>query len=108
MWLRQCFLTEVFDLIDPERRFTQGIAVENFVFGVHDSALNLMFLLIKKAIIRSRTYKQSNSASSLYRNILRRIISDKAVLSDKNFQQKWQNFTHLIHQSELYLNSFIL
>ena len=102
------FLTEVFDLLDPEKRFTQGIAVENFAFGVHDSALNLMVLLIKKAIIRSRTHKQNNSDSSLYSNILRRFISDKAVLSDKNFQHMWQNYTHLIHQSELYLNSYIL
>ena len=102
------FLTDVFDLIDPCKVFAHKIETEDFVFGVHDSALNLMFMLAKKAIIRTRTYKQFNSPQSLYRNILRRVISDKATLSEIQFHLKWQHYYHLIYQSEQYRKAFIL
>ena len=103
--LTRLFLTDVFELIDPYKRSVQCIDIEKFIFGVHDSALNLMFLRIKKAIIRSRTYKQYNSPSVLYRNVLRRISFDKAAIK---FQQKWQEYCHLIYQSELYINAVLL
>ena len=100
------FLSDVFDMIDPNQRFVHSIDIESFIFGVHDSALNLMFLLIKKAIIGSRSYKQYNSPAVLYRNVLRRILSDRSTLTDIKFQQKWQEYSHLIYESELYRNSF--
>ena len=102
------FLNNVFELIDPHKRSVQSIDIDNFIFGVQDSAMNLMLLLIKKAIIRSRTYKQYNSPSVLFRNVLRRIIADKAALTDTKFQQKWQEYNHLIIQSELYINACTL
>ena len=80
------FLTDVFELVDPHKRLVQCI---EFIFGVQDSALNLMFLIIKRVIIRSRTYKQYNLPTVLHRNILRRIICDKAALTDIKCQQKW-------------------
>ena len=106
--LTRKFLNDVFELIDPQKLFVQNIDIENFIFGVHDSALNLMLLLMKKAIISSRTYKQYNSPSVLYRKILRRIVSDKAALTSIKFQQKWQGYSQLTCQSELYINAFTL
>ena len=44
------FLTDVFELIYPYKRSVQCIDIEQFIFGVQDSALNLMFLLIKKLL----------------------------------------------------------
>ena len=63
---------------------------------------------MKKAIISNRTYKQYNSPSVLYRKILRRIVSDKAALTSIKFQQKWQGYSQLTCQSELYINAFTL
>ena len=44
----------------------------------------------------------------MYRNVLRRITFDKTALTAIKFQQKCQEYSHLIHQSELYIYGFIL
>ena len=41
------FLNELFKLIDPYNRFSSGMEIEDFLFGVENAAQNVIMLLLK-------------------------------------------------------------
>ena len=44
-------IRDIFSIIDPQKRFINNITKIDFIFGVQHSALNLVFLILKKYII---------------------------------------------------------
>ena len=95
-------LTETFDLIDPSNRFSSRMDIEDFLFGVGHSALNVMILLLKKYILNIRTYKRTFSVTYIAQQIYRRIILDKKTLRAEKFTEKWYDFYFLVQQAFRY------
>ena len=71
------------------------IQCEKIIFGVKDSALNLLFLIIKKDLIETRTYKRKVSFNSIENEILRKIYVDRIKMNISKFRSKWNNFPEL-------------
>ncbi len=82
--------------------------IESFIFGVQGSALNLMFLIIKRAILQSRTYKSICFTRVVLKDIYKRIICDISNLNVIQFDEKWGEYKHLIDQAVTYKKSNIL
>ena len=76
--------------------------VENVLFGVDDSALNVITLLLKKYILNARTYKLKLTMAYISQQIFRRIVLDKKTMRLEHFTKKWQNFQNLVEQAQNY------
>lgn len=90
-------LKDTFRLIDENKTFTPE-KIE-FVFGVEDTALNLIFILIKRAIIQCRTHTKICYPQSILKTILHRIIIDHDTLNKIQFQSKWHNYDFLVKKA---------
>ena len=98
-------LTEIFKVIDQLNRFLSMMEIEDFLFGVEHSALNVMILLIKKYILEIRTYNLTFSVSYIMHQIYIRIILDKKTMMCDKFTEKWCDFYHLVQQAFIYWES---
>ena len=96
------FLSNAFQWIDPQERFSRQMEVENVLFGVDDSALNVIILLLKKYILNARTYKLKLTMAYISQQIFRRIVLDKKTMRLEHFTKKWQNFQNLVEQAQNY------
>ena len=92
-------INEVFQLLSFQKERLSQIQCEEFIFGVEDSALNLVFLIIKKRLIEARTYKRKVSINSIENEILKRIYVDRMKMNICKFRRKWDNFPELVNQS---------
>ena len=99
-------LVSIFSLLVRDRLFSLDIDVFDFIFDDQDLALNLMFLLIKKEILRCRTHKCEIAPQCVFRSVLRRILYDKSSLTEVKFSQKWNTYHYLVEQSDVYRISY--
>ena len=58
---------------------------ENFLFGVEDSAQNVIILLLKKYILNTRTYRLKFTMDYIIQQICRRIVLDKKTMCLEQF-----------------------
>ena len=96
------FLTDIFSLIDPLNDYANTIQITDFLFGVDDPALNVVFLILKKYIMNVRTYKNTFSLSNAMNQIYRRIMLENKVLKSELFSCKWQRYQHIVNQAQIY------
>ena len=94
-------------LVFKKRDYLQ-IQCEDFIFGVEDSALNLVFLIIKKRLIEAKTYKRKVSINSIENEILKRIYVDRMKMNICKFRRKWDNFPELVNQSCNYFEKWLI
>ena len=66
------FVTDIFSLIDPQNDCANTIQNADFLFGVDDPALNVVFLILKKYIMNVRTDKNTFSLNNAMNQIYRR------------------------------------
>ena len=74
-------INEVFQLLSFQKERLPQIRCEQFIFGVADLALNLVFLIIKNSSIEARTYKRKLSINSIENELLKRIYVDRIKMN---------------------------
>ena len=89
-------------MIDPQNVYANTIQITDFLFGVDDPALNVVFLILKKYIMNVRTYKNTFSLSNAMNQIYRRIMLENKVLKSELFSCKWQRYQHIVNQAHIY------
>ena len=108
MSLAKLIINEVFQLLSFQKERILQIQCEEFIFGVEDSALNLVFLIIKKRLIEARTYKRKMSINSIENEILKRIYVDRMKMDICKFRRKWDNFPELVNKSSNYFEKLFI
>ena len=93
------FLGNIFRKIDPSNRFSGRMGIEDFLFGLEDSAQNVILLLIKRYILNVRTHKLRFSIVHMIQQIYKRIMLDRKMMSSVKFIEKWQYFQELVGQA---------
>ena len=69
--------------------------IYGFLFGCNDQAIDLINLIIKYLTWKSRFYYTNLSVNYVKNEVLFRIKADKSILSEKNYNTKWQEFLYL-------------
>ena len=73
-----------------------------FIFGSHDRALNMIYLILKKHIIRIRASNQQINKNIILNDIYRRIIIEKRKNAPPyKFESKWSEYDQLVQHAEL-------
>ena len=98
-------INEVFQQLSFKKERILQIQCEEFIFGVEDSALNLVFVIKKKRLIEARTYKGKMSINSIENEILKRIYVDRMKMNTCKFRRKWDNFPELVNMSSDYFEN---
>ena len=94
------WLNSTLQYIDPLKTIFVNTTLQDFIFGVDNTAINAIFLIMKKYVCYVRGYKKHFSNKSLVQQILRRIAVDYKLLSPIKFSKKWLSFPDLVVQSE--------
>ena len=89
-------------MIYPQNDYVNTIQIANFLFGVDDPALNVIFLILKRYIMNVRSYKNTFSLNNAMNQIYRRIRFENKVLKSKLFNCKWQSYQHIGNQAQVY------
>ena len=76
--------------------------IADFLFGVDDPALHVIFFILKKYIMNVRTYKSTFSLNNAMNQIYRRIMFENKVLKCELFNCKWQSYQHIVNQAQVY------
>ena len=101
-------INKVFQLLSFQKKRLSQIQCEEFIVGVGDSTLNLVFLIIKKRLIEARTYRRKVSINSIENEILKRIYVDGLKMNICKFRRKWNNFPELVNQSCNYFKKLFI
>ena len=96
------FLSDAFKLIYPQERFLWQMDNETFLFGVDDSAQNVIILLLKKYILNATTYRLKFTTAYIIQHFLKRTIPDKKTMRLEQFTKKWETFQNLVEQAQNY------
>ena len=67
-----------------------------FLCGAYDPATNLIFIIIKWHIWKSRFYEEFLNIKSIVSRIQHHIKIDKRLLSETKFTQKWSLYEFLV------------
>ena len=70
-------IREVLDIIDSYRKMSEEITKFDFIFGVQNTAINLIILIIKKYAIHIRSYKQAFIPNVVVKQIIQRVRVDE-------------------------------
>ena len=82
-------INEVFQRAQfAKRKIICKFQCEEFIFSVEDLALNLLFLIIKKTLIETRTYKRKVSFNSIENELLKRICDERIIMNSSKFKKK--------------------
>ena len=93
-------IKDVFEIIDPyNKKSIEEITTLDFIFGVQNSALNLIILILKKYIIHIRSFKQAFIPNVVVKQILQRVRIDEKTLRIETFLSKWQDFNIVMQLS---------
>ena len=84
----QHFLDNIFRKIDHANRFSGRMEIEDFLFGLEDSAQNVILLLIKRYILNVRTHKLRFLIIHIFQQIYKRIMLDRKMMSSVKFMEK--------------------
>ena len=66
-----------------------------FLFGCNNQAIDLINLIIKYLLWKSRFYYTNLSVNYVKNEIVFRIKADQSILSERRYNTKWQEFLHL-------------
>ena len=93
-------IKDVFEIIVPyNEKSIEEITTLDFIFGVQNSALNLIILILKKYIIYIRSFKQAFIPNVVVKQILQRVRIDGKTLRTEAFLSKLQDFNILMQLS---------
>ena len=94
------FLTDIFSLIDRQNDYVNTVQIADFLLGVDNPALNVIFL--KKYIMKVRSYKNTFSLNNAMNQIYRRIMLENKVVKSELFSCKWQSYHHIVNQAQVH------
>ena len=89
------WMKNTFDLLTYRNCKKPNFNEQEFIFGVQDQALNIIFLIIKYYIILQRGINESFLPHLIIQEIRNRISIDKKNLREPSFKEKWANYLQL-------------
>ena len=76
------------------------LTAETFIFGVEDTALNMISSLMKKRILTGRTFDNGKiSPYLLLSEVCKRIKLDYQNMPQGRFNERWRRFQNLVERS---------
>ena len=98
--LTRKYIRDTFQLIDRTHSIDGLLTAEAFIFGVEDSALNIIILLMKKCTLTGRTFHNGQISLNLFLSeICKRIKVDCQNMSQRRFNEKWSSFQNMVERS---------
>ena len=83
------FISQVMEDLDFEQNYTNGICVQDFIFGVENTAWNFIFILLKWYISYRRCQKLPLIKNSFMNTLYIHVITEKKYSPENIFYDKW-------------------
>ena len=84
----------------------QNLCRDEFLFGVHDQADNMLCIIIKKQICDIRGQEKDFFIETFLKKLYLSIVAEKNMLRERQFSLKWSNYCVLVRNSCNYFKNY--